>query len=106
MESGGYFRYHWFLLGLLLWVRGMQAACGVHCMSGKETKLETFINQTKETYATGQGISVTVSHWANCEGCNLMVHGKGEQMPLRMAGAFRWEEIDIFLAALAVARAG
>ncbi len=75
-------------------------------MTNNEIKLETFTSQTKETYATGQGISVTVSHWANCEGVNLMVHGRGEQMPLRMAGAFRWEELDILLAALAVARAG
>lgn len=75
-------------------------------MTGNQTKLETFTSPSKETYATGQGITVTVSHWSNCEGCNLMVHGKGEQMPLRMAGAFRWEELDILIAALAVARAG
>lgn len=75
-------------------------------LTNNEIKLEAFTSQTKETYASGQGISVTVSHWANGEGCNLMVHGSGDQMPLRMAGAFRWEELDILLAALALARAG
>lgn len=74
-------------------------------MTDQSPKLQTFTSLTKETYAAGNGITVTVSHWANCEGCNLMIHGNDEKT-LRMAGAFRWEELDILLAALAVARAG
>lgn len=66
-------------------------------------KLDTIKSDCKEVFVEGAGISVTVHTWGNCEGCSLMVHGKGPDMPLRMAGAFRWEEIDVILVALTAA---
>jgi hypothetical protein len=67
-------------------------------------KLETFKADSKEIFLDAGDLSVTVHTWANCEGASLMVHGKGPELPLRMAGAFRWEEIDAILVALAAAR--
>lgn len=68
-------------------------------------KLETIRTKTTETYLEFPGGSVTVCSWGNHEGASLMVHGKGPELPLRMAGSFRWEEIDAILVALAAARA-
>lgn len=66
-------------------------------------KLETFKSHTTEVYLEFDGGSVTVNPWANCEGANIMVHGK--DLSLRMAGALRWEEIDAIIMALTAARA-
>lgn len=66
--------------------------------------LSTLKTDCKEIFAEGNGIAVAVNTWSNHEGCSLMVHGKGPDMPLRMAGAFRWEEIDVILVALTAAR--
>jgi hypothetical protein len=52
-------------------------------------KLETFKSPTTELFLEFDGGSVTVNPWANCEGANIMVHGK--DLSLRMAGALRWE---------------
>ena len=68
-------------------------------------KLETMKSNSKEIFLDAGGMSVTVNVWSNCEGASIMVHGKGPELPLRMAGAFRWEEIDAILVALAAARA-
>ena len=65
-------------------------------------KLETIKSDCKEIFIEGYQTSVTVNTWANKEGCNVMVHGKDLQ--LKMAGAFRWEEIDVILIALTAAR--
>lgn len=67
--------------------------------------LDVTTNKTKETFVEGDGVTITVNTWANYEGCNLMVHGPGPTLPLRMAGAFRWEEIDALQVALSAARA-
>lgn len=67
-------------------------------------KLETLITNSKEIFLEAYSVTVAVNVWANCEGASLMVHGKGPDLPLRMAGAFRWEEIDAILVALAAAR--
>ena len=66
-------------------------------------KLETLKSNCTETFVEFDGGSVTVNTWANCEGANIMVHGK--DVSLRMAGAFRWEEIDAIIVALTAARA-
>lgn len=68
-------------------------------------KLETFVTKSKEVFVESGDIQVTVNTWSNHEGASLMVHGKGPELPLRMAGAFRWEEIDVILVALTAARA-
>ena len=68
-------------------------------------KLETMNSTSKEIYLDAGDMTVTVNAWANGEGASLMIHGKGPELPLRMAGAFRWEEIDAILVALAAARA-
>lgn len=68
-------------------------------------KLETFTTTATETLLEFDGGTVTVNQWANHEGASLMVHGKGPELPLRMAGAFRWEEIDAIIVALTAARA-
>lgn len=67
-------------------------------------KLETLKSNCTETFLEFDGGSVTVNQWSNFEGCSLMVHGKGPELPLRMAGAFRWEEIDAIIVALSAAR--
>ena len=64
--------------------------------------MRTLKNDSKEIFVEGNGIAVTVNTWANHEGINLMVHGK--DLSLRMAGAFRREEADAILVALAAAR--
>lgn len=69
-------------------------------------KLETHQSSTTETYVLAGDISVTVNTWGNHEGVHLMVHGTGPELPLRMAGSFRWEELDAILVALAAARVG
>ena len=66
-------------------------------------KLETLKSNCTETFVELDGGSVTVNTWANCEGANIMVHGK--DLSLRMAGALRWEEIDAVIVALTAARA-
>lgn len=66
-------------------------------------KLETFKADSKEIWLEFDGGSVTVNPWGNCEGASIMVHGK--DLSLRMAGAFRWEEIDAIIVALTAARA-
>lgn len=67
-------------------------------------KLETFKSDSKEIYLSSKSISVTINTWSNHEGASIMVHGAGPQLPLRMAGAFRWEELDAIIVALAAAR--
>ena len=68
-------------------------------------KLETFKSESKAIFLDSGNMSVTINTWANCEGASLMVHGKGPELPLRMAGAFRWEELDAIMVAMAAARA-
>ena len=68
-------------------------------------KLETIITPSKEIFVDGGGVTVTVNPWSNCEGVNLMMHGAGPELPLKMAGALRWEEIDALMVALTAARA-
>jgi hypothetical protein len=68
-------------------------------------KLETLKTDSKEIFVDAGKMTVTVNIWSNCEGASIMVHGAGPDMPLRMAGAFRWEELDAILVALAAARA-
>jgi hypothetical protein len=67
-------------------------------------KLETFKADCKEIFLDAGDLTVTVHTWANYLGASIMVHGKGPELPLRMAGAFRWEEIDAILVALTAAR--
>lgn len=67
--------------------------------------LSTTVSESKEVFVDAGDFSVTVNAWSNLEGCSLMVHGNGKDMPLRMAGSFRWEEIDAIIVALAAARA-
>ena len=67
-------------------------------------KLETFKTNTKETFVTGNGITVTVYQWGNHEGCSFMIHQDGESMPLRCAASLRWQELDTLLVALTAAR--
>jgi len=69
-------------------------------------KFETLTAQTTEYYLEADKVSVSVNPWSNMEGANIMLLGNGEGMPLRMACALRWEEIDMLIATLAVARAG
>lgn len=67
-------------------------------------KMETFKCESKEVFLDAGIMTVTVNTWGNHEGASIMVHGKGPELPLRMAGAFRWEEIDAILMALTAAR--
>lgn len=65
-------------------------------------KMETFVNQSKEVFIEGKDTTVSINVWSNLEGANIMVHGKG--LDIRMAGSFRWEELDMIAAAITVAR--
>lgn len=67
-------------------------------------ELRTIKQETTETFVEGNGISVSINSWSNHEGASVLIHGQGAEMPLRMAGAFRWEEIDVLIAALSIAR--
>ena len=67
-------------------------------------KLETIITPSKEIYVDGEGVTVTVNTWSNCEGMNVMMHGPGPELPLRMACALRWEDADALMIALTAAR--
>jgi hypothetical protein len=68
-------------------------------------KLETMKSDSKEIFLDAGNMTVTINTWANKEGASIMVHGAGPELPLRMAGSFRWEEMDAILVALAAARA-
>lgn len=52
-------------------------------------KLETMKSDCKEIFVDAGHMTVTVNTWANYEGASIMVHGKGPELPMRMAGAFR-----------------
>jgi hypothetical protein len=65
-------------------------------------KMTTFKNPSTEVFLEGEGLSITVNTWHNLEGVNLMLHGK--DLSLRMAGALTWEEVDMVISALSVAR--
>lgn len=67
-------------------------------------KLEALKSQSTEVFVEGDGVNVTCNAWSNHEGVNIMVLGSGAESPMRMAGAFRWEEVDAILVALTVAR--
>lgn len=67
-------------------------------------KIENITRPSKEIYVEGDGVTVTVNTWSNCEGVNLMLNGAGPDLPLRMAGALRWSDIDAILIALTAAR--
>lgn len=73
-------------------------------MKNEPVRIESMRTQVSEVFMEGGGINVSVYTWGNLEGCSFIVHGDGGQMPLRLAGSFRWEELDLFLAALTVAR--
>ena len=68
-------------------------------------KLETTISPCKEVFVEGNGISVTINTWSNCEGATLVVTGRGDNIPMRMAGSFRWEELAVIATAIAAAQA-
>ena len=68
-------------------------------------KLETIITPSKEIYLQANDVSITVNTWSNCEGMNVMMHGPGPELPLRMACSLRWEDADALLIALTAARA-
>ena len=67
-------------------------------------KLETTLSQSREIFVEVGDMTASTYTWGNHEGCSLLVHGKGPELPIRMAGSFRWEELDAILVALAAAR--
>ena len=67
-------------------------------------QLETMASDSKEVFVDAGHLTVTANTWANHEGDSIMAHGKGPELPLRMAGSFRWEELDAIPGALATAR--
>ena len=68
-------------------------------------KLETMKSDCKEIFLDAGKMTVTINTWANHEGASIMVHGAGPELPLRMAGAFRWEVMEAILVGLAAVRA-
>lgn len=69
-------------------------------------KLETLKADCKEIFLETDSVNVTVFTWSNLEGASLLVHDTAKGgLQLRMAGSFRWEDIDAILVALNAARA-
>ena len=67
-------------------------------------KLESIKTNTTEIFLEGNGITVSVYRWGNFEGASFLVHGSGEGSPIQSAGSFRWEELDVLISALTIAR--
>lgn len=67
-------------------------------------KFETITTPTKELFVESDCLSVSAYAWANGAGLSFLVHGPGPELPLRLAGSFRWEELDVILMALTAAR--
>lgn len=74
-------------------------------MAERGITLETMVSNCKEVYVQSADISITANTWANRDGCSFMVHGKGPELSLRIAGSLRWEELDALLVALNAVRA-
>lgn len=68
----------------------------------KAIKLESIRTATTEIFVeTPQG-SITVSHWSNCEGVNLIM--VNQDLSPRFCAALTWEDIDALMVALAASR--
>lgn len=67
-------------------------------------KFESFMTPCKELFVEGNGITVTVNTWSNCEGLTFIVTGKDSA--IRTSAVMRWDELDVLLCALNAARAG
>lgn len=67
-------------------------------------KFETITTPTKELFVESDHVNVSAYAWANGEGASFLVHGKAPDLPLRMAGSFRWEELDVIIMALTAIR--
>lgn len=68
-------------------------------------RMETLKAPTTEVFVEGHGVHVTVNPWHNLEGANVMMHSEADKgLALRVAFAATWEEIDVLLTALTVAR--
>lgn len=67
-------------------------------------KLETIQTPTTEIFVEGHNSCVTVNPWSNYEGASFMLHD-GKDGALKLAGALRWEEIDLLMVAITAARA-
>lgn len=70
----------------------------------KEQTLKISTTPTKEIYIETPTLNVSIYPWSNCEGVSLLVHGKGQDLPIRMSGSFTWGEIQAIQAALAAAQ--
>ena len=64
-------------------------------------KLETIKTPTTEVYVQQGDTTITVTHWGNMEGANIMVTNK--DLAIRMSCAMTWEEIAALQVALAAA---
>lgn len=66
-------------------------------------KLSAIKTPTTEVYLENENIQVTATSWGNHEGVNVMVTC-GKDAAVRTAFAMRWEEADMLVAVLSVAR--
>lgn len=69
----------------------------------EKPKIETFVTRTSEVFATGSGISISATPWGNHEGLSYIIND--DKGGMRTAASMRWEELDVMLAALSMARA-
>ena len=65
-------------------------------------KIEQYLSKVSEIFVENEDHSVTVTALSNGEGVNVMLHGKNLSPVL--TGSMRWEEVDILVAALTLAR--
>jgi hypothetical protein len=68
----------------------------------KKISLETIKTQTTEVFIETEGGSITVTHWSNCEGVNIMM--VNQDLTPRFAAALTWEDVDALMVSLAASR--
>lgn len=66
-------------------------------------KVESFKATVQETFLEAQGITITVTNWANLEGSNILI--LNNDLSVRGAISLRNEEADLLLAAMNLSRA-
>ena len=66
-------------------------------------KVESFKATVQEIFLEAQGITITVTNWANLEGSNILI--LNNDLSVRGAISLRNEEADLLLAAMNLSRA-
>lgn len=68
----------------------------------KKISLDAIKTQTTEVFVETESGSITVNHWSNCEGVNIMM--TNHDLTPRLVAALTWEDVDALMVALAASR--